>query len=106
MITLTLPCAPSRHKRTAKAEFLAALARCPQVKMIQRRRYRVVITFFGAWDQKNGEPKKRDADSPIIPLLDAIAQAAGIDDKYLNRKGSWEAINSDREVTVVKLTPL
>lgn len=107
MITLTLPLAPSRHKRSAKAEIAEALRSCPQVRMIQQRRYRVDITYYGQWNNKDGTPKKRDPDSVIIPLLDAIAQVAGMrGDQWINREGSWRTVESDRETVTVVLTPI
>ena len=106
MIRLTIPLAPSRHRRNAKAAMVEALRRCTGIREVTARRYRVEMQFFGKWDNKDGTPKRRDPDSAVIVIMDAIAEAAGIDDKWLNRRVSWDTVHSDRETAVVRLTPI
>lgn len=106
MITLTLPLSPSRHQRSAKSSFLAALAighNAREVRRImQRTRYAMQIELRGNWDQKNGDPRKRDSDSPLIPLRDAIAQAAGTDDCWF-RDFSVKVIPGGPDMITVRL---
>lgn len=106
MITLTLPLSPSRHTRTAKNDFLQALSygqNAREVKRIMPQRYRVSIQITGKWDQADGNPRNRDGDSPVIPLMDAIAQAAGINDKWLNRDFSVKVTHGGPDMITVKL---
>jgi hypothetical protein len=104
LITLNIPLAPSRHARQ-RAALVELLRTMPEVKRIDRRRYKVTLAFHGAWDDAHGNPKKRDPDSVVISLLDAIAEAAGLPgDQWLNRSVSWETYHSDNELVVVTLT--
>lgn len=103
MIHFTLTLAPSRHKRSAKAAMVEALRHYPAVRQLQKRRYKVRIELFGHWDQKNGDPRKRDADSVLIPLFDAIAEVSGVDDKWLCRDFSVKVTHAERESVVVQM---
>jgi hypothetical protein len=106
MIHFTLITAPSRHKRSAKAAMVEALRHYPAIRQIQKRRYAVKLVFSGRWNNKDGSPKRRDPDSVVIVILDAIAEAAGIDDKFLNRVVSWHTVEADRETVSVTLAPI
>lgn len=107
MIHFTLTVAPSRHKRSAKNRMVEALRHYPAIRQIQKRRYAVKLLFSGRWDNKDGSPKKRDPDSVVIVILDAIAEAAGLPgDQWINRRVSWDTVESDRETVSITLTPL
>ena len=104
MIHFALTLAPSRHKRSAKAAMVEALRHYPAVRQLQKRRYAVRLVFAGKWDDKNGNPKKRDPDSAVIVILDAIAEAAGLPgDQWINRRVSWETVQSDRETVAITM---
>lgn len=106
MITLTIPFAPSRHARE-RAKLVEWLKADPNIKRVDKMRYRVRFEFYGKWDNGDGTPRKRDPDSCIIPILDAIAEAAGLPgDQWINRSGSWDTFQNDREFVTVTLTPI
>lgn len=105
MIRLHVPFVPSRHKRL-RAKIAEILERDPNIKQIGKGiEYRVEFQFYGRFKNKNGTPKARDPDSAIIPILDAIADAAGLaGDHWINRSGSWSTHESDEEYTLILIT--
>jgi Holliday junction resolvase RusA-like endonuclease len=52
-----------------------------QLSMQRHCLYRVELEFFDDWFTKAGEPRKKDVDNMMKPMLDVLASAMGIDDK-------------------------
>lgn len=68
--------------------------------------YRTVIEFHGRWKQLDGGHLRRDGDSPVISLFDAIQEASGIDDSYYNQHFTVDVYPAPSESVVVKMWPI
>jgi len=104
-IRLELHIAPSRHRRE-KALIVEALRGQRELARIQPIEYRATIEFYGRWKRLDGSHLRRDGDSPVIPLFDAIQELTGVDDSFYNQHFSVECYPSERESVVITLVPI
>lgn len=60
--------------------------------------------FYGDWYKPNGEPRRRNGDNTLKVLLDEVANAAGIDDKWLTCDCHFTTHQAATEYVVVELS--
>lgn len=85
---------------------MEALRGQPNLRRIQPVEYRTAITFYGKWRKLDGGHLRRDGDSPVISLFDAIEELTGVDDSFYNQHFSVDAWPAETESVTVRMTPL
>lgn len=104
-IRLIIDLAPSRHRRETGL-IVDALRGQRDLARIQPVEYRSRIEFYGRWKRLDGSHLRRDGDSPVIPLFDAIQALTGVDDSWYNQHFSVDTYPADNESVIVTMVPL